>query len=109
MVDELSEKDYVPFVINRALSYFNDCVFHANEMNMYASLPKQAQYSYFLNTIRPRKRFAGKWIKQEQSETIEAVAKYYGYSYEKAVSVMHLLTPENIEKILELTNEGGRK
>ena len=33
IVDELSEKEYVPFVVNKGLSYFPDTILYANEMN----------------------------------------------------------------------------
>ena len=33
IVDEQSEKDYVPFIVNRGLGYFADTVLFANEMN----------------------------------------------------------------------------
>ena len=38
MSDDLDEKDYAAFVINRTLSYFNDTVLMANEMNLNAHL-----------------------------------------------------------------------
>jgi len=28
--DEIDQKDYVPFVVNRALSYHMDCILYAN-------------------------------------------------------------------------------
>ena len=33
MVDDLVEKDYNSFMVNRGLSYFNDKVLRANEIN----------------------------------------------------------------------------
>ena len=33
ITDELTEKEYVPFIVNRSLSYHQDCVFFANEVN----------------------------------------------------------------------------
>jgi len=34
MVDDITEKSYNAFMINRSLSYFQDTVFFANEMNL---------------------------------------------------------------------------
>ena len=34
MVDEVTEKAYSPFLINRGLSYFSDTILFANEMNL---------------------------------------------------------------------------
>ena len=38
MVDDIAEKQYNPFMVNRGLSYFQDTVLMANEMNQYAHL-----------------------------------------------------------------------
>ncbi len=60
--DELAEKDYVPFLTNKSLSYFTDTLLYANEMNRYHFLDKRLQYEFYLNSIRKKKRFA-KWAK----------------------------------------------
>ena len=44
MVDDVAEKDYNAFIVNRALSYFNDTVLYANEMNIHHSLDSKLQY-----------------------------------------------------------------
>ena len=44
MVDAQSEKDYVPYLINRGLSMFQDTVLYANEMNMHPDIPKKSQF-----------------------------------------------------------------
>ena len=43
IVDELTEKDYIPFLINRSLSYHKDCIIYANEMNRRHFLDKKLQ------------------------------------------------------------------
>lgn len=48
----VDEKDYVPFIVNRALSYHYDCVMFANEMNKYPSLGKKPQFDFLINTVR---------------------------------------------------------
>ena len=60
-----TEKMYEPFLVNRALSYYPDCILSANEMNIQPFLEKKMQYDYLLHTIRPRKRFS-KWVKKEK-------------------------------------------
>ena len=47
--DDIDLKDYVPFVINRALSYHMDCILYANEINMNSYIDKDMQYHYLLN------------------------------------------------------------
>lgn len=103
-----NEKGYVPFVINRSLSYFNDTVILANEMNRYHHLDEKLQYHFLLNIVRKRKRFS-KWVKPEVENDIEVVKEYYGYSNDKARQVLSLLSPEQITTIKNKVNKGGRK
>lgn len=104
--DELSEKSYVPFVINRALSYFPDTILYANEVNTYPSLDSKLQYHYLINSIRPQKRFS-KWAKKQDSGDLEAVKQYYGYNNEKALHALSLLSSSQIEIIKKQLEKGG--
>lgn len=103
-----NEKGYVSFVVNRSLSYFNDTVLLANEMNRYHHLDEKLQYHFLLNIVRKRKRFS-KWVKPQTENDIEVVKEYYGYSNDKARQVLSLLTPEQITTIRNKVNKGGRK
>ena len=58
MIDDLAEKSYSSFTINRSLSYFNDTVLAANEMNKHHHLDKKLQFHFLINIIRKRKRFS---------------------------------------------------
>ncbi len=100
-------KDYVPFVVNKALSYHYDTVLAANEMNMRPSLPPNMQYAFLLNSVRGYKRPFRKWEKRETIEDLEAVREYYNYSYEKAKEVMVLLNDAQLEIIRKATFKGG--
>jgi len=104
--DELAESSYVPFVVNKALSYFPDTILHANEMNRYSNTDNKLQFHYLLNSIRPAKRFA-KWVKREDNESVELVKQFYGYSTEKAVQVVSLLTSDNLHYIKQKLERGG--
>lgn len=103
--DELAEKSYVPFVVNKSLSYFVDTVLYANEMNQYQT-DNKLQYHYLLNTVRPAKRFA-KWVKSENTEDMEAVKEYYGFSNEKAIQALTILSSENLHYIKQKLQRGG--
>jgi hypothetical protein len=104
--DELAEKEYNPFMVNRGLSYFQDTVFFANEMNIHRDTDKKLQYEFLLNSIRPRKRFS-KWFKREVDGDIEAIKEYYGYSNVKAIQTLSVLTNSQIEKIKIKLEKGG--
>ena len=108
MKDDIDERSYVPFVINRTLSYFSDTVAIANEMNRYHHIDKKLQYHFLINIIRKRKRFS-KWAKPDLVSDMEVVKQYYGYSNEKARQVFHLLSPEQIEELKKKVSKGGRK
>lgn len=108
MVDPQAEKDYVPFVVNKTLSYEMDCVLYANEMNRRHHLDKKLQYHYLLNTVRARKRPFHKWIKPETSEAIDAIKLVFDCSDQKAREALRILTPEQVTQITQLTDKGGR-
>lgn len=105
--DELDEKDYKPFVVNRALSYHVDCVSYANEMNKNHHLDGKLQYQYLLNTIRPMKRKFQPWQKSSVHEDLECVKEYFGYSNEKAKEALRILSDEQITEIKKRTDKGG--
>ena len=107
IVDEESEKGYVPFLINRSLSYHKDCIAYANEMNSRHHLDKKLQYDFFLNTIRSQKRPFAKWVKSEKSEDIECIKATYGFSDTKAREALRLLSNEQIQQLKEQTDIGG--
>ena len=108
MVDDLAEKAYNPFMVNRGLSYFHDTVLMANEMNQNAHLDNRLQFDFFINIVRKKKRFS-KWFKPEIVSDVEVVKKYYGYSNEKARQVLTLLTKEQLDLLKQKVNKGGRK
>ena len=102
------EKNYPPYVINKCLSQHLDTVMFANEMNQYPGLDKKLQYDFFINIVRPRKRFSP-WGKKEKVDNLELVKQYYGYSTEKAVQALEILTPTQLDVIKTKLNKGGKK
>ena len=108
MVDDITEKAYAPYMINRQLSYFPDTVLAANEMNKNHHIDNRLQFDFFINIVRRRKRFS-KWFKPEQISDLDVVKKYYGYSNEKARQVLALLSTEQINELKRKVAKGGRK
>ena len=107
IVDELTEKEYVPFLTNRALSQHRDCVLLANEMNQRHHLDKKMQNDFLLNTVRSMKRPFAKWAKSEKDDDIACVKLVYGLSDSKARDALRLLTKEQIQQLKEETFTGG--
>lgn len=109
IVDDLSEKEYNPFIINRSLSYHKDCVMYANEMNRRHFLDKKLQNDFLLNTVRSQKRPFTKWVKVEKGDNIDAIKLYFGFSDTKAREALGLLTEEQIYELRKKTSIGGLK
>jgi hypothetical protein len=106
--DPQAEKDYLPFLVNRGLSYFPDTVLYANEMNRNSGIPKDWQFSFFLNTIPKKKRFS-KWHKKDaDSESLTLVKEYFGYSSEKALEALSILSDDQLVMIKEKLYKGGK-
>jgi len=99
---------YPPYIINRCLSGHLDTVLFANEMNKYSNIDKDMQYSFFLYTLRKRKRFSP-WLKKEQVDDLDLVKKHYGYSNEKAKVAVSLLTKTQLEYIRNKHDMGGKR
>lgn len=100
------EKEYVPFVANRAFSYHKDSVLVANAMNERAHLSKPLQGAFILNSLRPRKRFSA-WIKHKVSEDARIVAEYYGCSLRHATTLVALHTPDQLTQMRQRLTKGG--
>jgi len=108
IMNDLNESEYESYLVNRALSYHQDCLLYANEMNKRFEISGRLQYHYLLNTIRKRKRFA-KWIKPTQIDDLRVVMKYYSISREKAEEYLTILSDQEINILRKKMNKGGVK
>lgn len=106
--DSQSEKSYPPYIVNRCLSGHVDCILFANEMNKYNFLDKKMQYDFYINILRQRKRFSP-WLRKEEIKDLDSVKQYYGYSNEKALQVLKILTKQQLDFIRSKLDTGGRK
>ena len=76
MVDDIAEKEYNAFIINRGLSMYPDTILYANEMNIHHSADHRLQHDFLINIIRKKKRWS-KWIKPQEIANIELLKDYY--------------------------------
>lgn len=95
-----SEKEYLPFIINKALSQHSDGVLYANEMNLWRDLDPKLQYEYLLSAVRKRKRPGVKWSKPEESEAIEAVCFWYQVSPQKAREALLIMNSDHVKTLI---------
>ena len=105
--DEMWEKKYPPFIVNKCLAPFPDSIHLVNEMNINCHLDHKLQFDFLLNSLRARKRFTP-WLKADKIDDLEYVKEYYGYSNEKAKSALKLLNDEQIKTIKDSLNKGGK-
>ena len=105
--DEMWEKKYPAFIVNKCLAPFPDTIFLVNEMNINHHLDKKLQFDFLLNSLRTRKRYTP-WLKASKQKNLEYVKEYYGYNNEKAKSALKILNDEQIKTIKDSLNKGGR-
>jgi len=99
--DFSSEKEYIPYLVNKHLSLFPDTIFYSNNMNKYGFLSKKYQYDYLRFSIRKRKRYT-KWPKKEKNTEIDCVSEYYDCSKRKAKEYISILSKDKLDKICSI-------
>ncbi len=99
-------KKYSPFIINKCMSGHLDTVMFANEMNLQSHLAKDLQYQFYLNSIRKKKRFSP-WLRKDKIKNLDVVKSYYGYSNEKAIQALKILSKEQLNYIKTKIDVGG--
>jgi len=108
MVDDLAEKTYQPFLVNKSLSYFMDTILHVNEMNIHHHIDNRLQFDYLINTVRKQKRFS-KWHKKAAiSNDVEVVKTFYGYNTHRAEEALKLLSKDQISELRNKVRIGGK-
>ena len=105
--DDMWEKKYPAYIVNKCLAPFQDTIFLVNEMNMNHQIDKKLQFDFLLNTLRTRSRYTP-WLKAKKEKYLEYVKEYYGYSNEKAKSALNILNDEQIKTIMNSLNKGGK-
>jgi hypothetical protein len=90
-----TEKDYMPFMVNRALSFSPDAVLYANAMNTNWIVDKRMQYDFLFGSIRRRKRY-DKWLKKDDIDelTVKVIMEYYQVGHKRAIEYLSMMTEE---------------
>lgn len=106
--EEEIERKYPSFMINRALSQYEDTVLLANEVNrMSASLDPKLQYDFLYHLV-PKKRRFSKWAKAQKSDTINMIVEAYNISVRKAEEISDILSEDVIENLRTYLCKGGK-
>jgi hypothetical protein len=104
--DGVSESEYEPFLVNRALSHHYDTVMYAQEMNARSHISEKMQYDFLRIAIQPKKKRFAKWDK-EKDEKIELIKKAYKVSYKTAISYAAILNNEDLVNLKLSLCKGG--
>ena len=108
--DELFDKEYAPFMVNRILSNSERTVLFAECMDRYSGLDKKIQYEFFMKGIPKNKSFQKMWSKKESSQLntdhIEYICSRMNVSIKRGTEIYKLIGPEAVEA--ELTKYGGK-
>jgi hypothetical protein len=100
-------KDYNPYLANGSFSQHLDTIMLANEMNKLPRLPARMQFEFLYNSVRRGRRY-GKWYKEPEYPHLDYVMEYYGYSKQKALDALQVLTQEQLKEIVKSFDKGGR-
>lgn len=103
-------KEYSSFMGNRALSQFQELIFHAQAMNENWGIPKEANFAFYYHSVSKKKRFS-KWAKKDTSEEdkIDKLKEYYGYSSIKAREIIPIIDQLGLwEQIDKDMHKGGK-
>jgi len=105
--DDMWEKKYPAFIVNKCLSPFTDTIMFVNEMNIRSHIDNKMQYDFFINILRSRKRYSP-WMKKDKDKNLDLVKEYYGYSNEKALSALSILNQDQLSYIKQKLYKGGK-
>ncbi|AAX46931.1 hypothetical protein CPQG_00164 [Cyanophage P-RSM3] len=106
--DPAWKSKYPAYIINKCMSHHMDTVMYANEMNQYSFLDSKMQYDFYIHIVRPKRRFSP-WGKKKKIDDLDLVKRYYGYSTDKAIQALRILSPNQIDYIKDKLNKGGKK
>jgi hypothetical protein len=103
---ELTEKQYVPYVVNRGFTNFEDTILHANEMNRCHHLFPAAQFDYYRSVLRKRKRFS-KWPKADKDKKLDTIQQIYSCNRTVAKLLGKSLTEQDMKCLYDKLEKGG--
>ena len=103
---ELTEKEYIPYMVNRGFANFEDTILHANEMNQRAHMFNGAQFDYYFSALRKRKRFS-KWPKADKNKDLDAIQQVYECNRTVAKMYLKALSADQLKQVHSKLNVGG--
>lgn len=110
ITDKYTEGCYVPYIVNRAFSLFDDSIFHANQINQFPDLDNKLQHDYLFYSLRPKTRFKKwPWKKDTNESDILLIMEVYKYNRKNAIEALRILTEQQLQDIKKQQEKGGIK
>lgn len=100
-------KNFKPFLINKALSAFPDCLQAVVFLNQNHALSEKMQHDYLFYSLSKRKRFKKDgWLKKSEAEKrelamFEDIAKTVGYNLERTKQFWSVLAETQRREFLD--------
>lgn len=109
--EELFNKEYSPFMINRILSNSASTVLFAEQMDRYSMIDKKLQYDFYLKGIPKTKGFQKMWTKKESdtvddSVLIKYISNKLNLNTKRASSMLQIIGRDKV--VAEINSKGGR-
>ena len=77
-------------------------------MNAHFNLDKDLQYSFYLNSLRKKRRFSP-WERKQMIKDFELVKSFFKYSDQKTKDALRILTKDQIDLIKLKMDTGGKR
>ena len=110
-VEELFNKEYAPFMINRILSNASNTVLFAEQMDKYSILDKKLQYDFYLYGIPKSRGYQKMWSKKESETTNEVLLDYISekmkVNMRRASAILKQIGAEVVQ--MEMNSRGGKR
>ena len=87
-----------PWLAMTYYSLFPDTIYYAQMMNLNSNLEPSVQMQYYINTVRPLKRWR-KWPKKSVSEDIKLLQEVFGYSENKAKTALAVISKSHMKEL----------
>lgn len=106
--DNEDKKAYIPFLINKTLSFNVETLMYANDMNINYNLDNDLQFDYYFYSL-PKKKYYFKWAKDKKDDDVLFFSKHFGYNIKKSREALAILTDEQLKTIKTKLEQGGIK
>ena len=103
--EDYINKNYVPFITNKLLAQYQDCIYFTCIVDKMANMPLYAQYLFYYYAISKRNRFK----RMEQTiinPDVKIIMDYYNYSHQKAVDIVRIISTTKMNEIRILMTKG---